>query len=102
MPPAARVGDRTAHGTPLTPAKPPGGSLDVIIENQPAWLATVDIHTCPLVNGTVPHVGGVVVKGSTSVLINNMPAVRMNDSVVETGGGPNQISSGAKMVVIGG
>ena len=65
MPSAARVGDLTAHGTPLTPAAPPGGSLTVQIGGQPAWRATSDIHVCPLVTGTVPHTGGVVMKGST-------------------------------------
>jgi uncharacterized Zn-binding protein involved in type VI secretion len=102
MPPAARVGDLTAHGTPLTPAAPPGGSLDVIIGKKPAWRCLDDVHTCPLVNGTVPHVGGTVLKGSLSVFINKRPAVRMLDNVVETAGGPNQITSGCASVVIGG
>jgi hypothetical protein len=35
MPEAARVGDSTAHGIPLTGA----GSSDVLIGNQPAWRA---------------------------------------------------------------
>jgi uncharacterized Zn-binding protein involved in type VI secretion len=102
MPAAARVGDLTSHGTPLTPMTPPGGSIDVIVENQPAWRATVDAHVCPLVNGTVPHTGGTVLKGSLTVLINNMPAARQRDKVVEAAGGPNTIVSGAKFVVIGG
>jgi uncharacterized Zn-binding protein involved in type VI secretion len=102
MPPAARVGDLTAHGTPLTPQVPPGGSIDVIIGNRPAWRATADLHVCPLVNATVPHTGGTVLKGSLTVLINNMPAARMLDKVVEPGGGPNQISVGCESVVIGG
>src|SRR3954469_19683706 len=102
MPPAARVGDLTAHGTPLTPPPPPGGSLDVIIGNRPAWRATVDVHVCPLVNGTVPHTGGTVLKGSLTVFIDKRPAVRALDNVVETGGGPNQITAGCPTVVIGG
>jgi uncharacterized Zn-binding protein involved in type VI secretion len=102
MPPAARVGDLLAHGPPLTPAKPPPGSVDVIIGNKPAWRALVDMHVCPLVNGTVPHGSGAVLKGSISVLINGKPAARMLDKVVEAGGGPNQIVSGCESVVIGG
>lgn len=102
MPPAARVGDLTAHGTPLTPSTPPGGSLNVIIGKKPAWRAVDDIHMCPLVNGTVPHSGGPVLKGSLTVLINGRPAVRALDNVVEGGGGPNQIASGCESVVIGG
>lgn len=101
MPPAARTGDLTAHGTPLTPAAPPGGSLDVIIGGSPAWRATTDMHICPLVTGTVPHTGGVVVAGSMTVLINNMPAARMGDIITESGP-PNSISAGCQSVMIGG
>lgn len=99
MPAAARVGDLTSHGTPLGPGL---GSTNVLIGGQPAWRATVDTHACPLANGTVPHGGGVVAKGSTSVLINNMPAARQGDQVVEAGGGPNAIAAGLPTVLIGG
>lgn len=98
MPPAARVGDMTGHGTPLTGT----GSVDVLIGNQPAWRALGDIHACPLSNGPQPHVGGNVTKGSLTVLINNQPAARQGDVVVEGGGGPNPISAGLPTVIIGG
>jgi uncharacterized Zn-binding protein involved in type VI secretion len=101
MPFAARMGDLTAHG-PLTPMTPPGGSRTVIIGGRPAWRAIDDQHVCPLVNGTVPHTGGKVLKGSLTVYIDKRPAVRQFDVVVETGGGPNQISAGCETVVIGG
>ncbi len=101
MPAAARVGDMTSHGTPLTPLGP-GGSLNVLIGGQPAWRATADVHVCPLASGTVPHVGGVVAKGSTSVLINNLPAARQGDTITEGGGGPNSIAAGFLTVIIGG
>ena len=101
MPPAARVGDLTGHGTPLTPATPPGGSLTVLIGGQPAWRATMDMHICPLVTGTVPHTGGVVMMGSTTVLIDGAPAARMNDVITESGP-PNQIAAGCMTVLIGG
>jgi uncharacterized Zn-binding protein involved in type VI secretion len=101
MPPAARVGDLTAHGTPLTPATPPGGSLFVLIGNKPAWRAAVDVHMCPLVTGVVPHTGGVVMLGSKTVFIDNMPAARMGDVITETGP-PNSISMGCETVLIGG
>ncbi|NYT10293.1 MAG: hypothetical protein GKC09_10240, partial [Methanosarcinales archaeon] len=55
MPPAARVGDLTAHGTPLGPGP---GSTNVVIGGMPAWRAASDFHSCPLVSGS-PHVGGV-------------------------------------------
>ena len=97
MPPAARAGDMTSHGTPLTPGP---GSLNVLIGGLPAWRATSDFHTCPLVTGTVPHVGGVVAMGSMTVLINNLPAARQGDIVTESGP-PNSIVMGCPTVIIG-
>lgn len=97
MPPAARVGDSTSHGTPLTGT----GSSTVLIGGLPAWRTGVDFHTCPLVSpGPVPHVGGVVSVGSTSVLIESMPAARQGDQVVENGP-PNTIAMGCSTVILG-
>lgn len=101
MPAAARVGDMTSHGTPLTPAVPPGGSLTVLIGGQPAWRATADMHICPLVTGTVPHTGGVVTLGSLTVQIDGLPAARMGDVITESGP-PNTIAAGCLTVLIGG
>jgi len=100
MPAAARVGDLTSHGTPLTPGAPPGGSIDVLIGSQPAWRVG-DVHVCPLLTGTVPHTGGAVVVGSITVLINGLSAARMGDKIVESGP-PNTIAAGCVTVVIGG
>ncbi len=97
MPPAARVGDLTSHGTPLSPGP---GSVDVLIGGMPAWRAGADFHTCPLVTGVVPHVGGMVAMGSTTVLINNLPAARQGDMITE-GGPPNSIVMGCPTVLIG-
>lgn len=97
MPPAARIGDLTAHGTPLAPGP---GSPTVLIEGQPAWGAEVDLHACPLVTGVVPHVGGVVEVGSITVLIDGFPAARMGDVIAEVGP-PNAIAQGAPTVMIG-
>ncbi len=97
MPPAARVGDQTSHGTPLAPGP---GSVNVLIGGMPAWRATADFHTCPLVTGVVPHVGGVVAMGSVTVLINNLPAARQGDTIVEAGP-PNTIAMGCPTVIIG-
>jgi uncharacterized Zn-binding protein involved in type VI secretion len=49
----------------------------------------------------VPHVGGVVAMGSLTVLINNLPAARQGDMVVEAGP-PNAIAMGCPLVEIGG
>ncbi|HEX8146421.1 MAG TPA: PAAR domain-containing protein [Pyrinomonadaceae bacterium] len=96
MPPAARLGDTTSHGTPLAPGP---GAPTVLIGGMPAWRVT-DFHACPLVTGVVPHVGGVVAVGSATVLIENMPAARQGDMIVETGP-PNSIAMGDPTVMIG-
>jgi uncharacterized Zn-binding protein involved in type VI secretion len=104
MPAAARLGDLTTHGSiPLTPMSPPPAmcSKDVLIGGQPAWRAISDTHVCPLANGPQPHVGGVVAKGSTSVFIDGLPAVRQGD-VIQEAGGPNAITGGCLTVQIGG
>lgn len=87
----------TSHGTPLGPGP---GSVNVLIGGIPAWRAAVDTHVCPLVTGVVPHVGGVVALGSATVLINNLPAARQGDQIVE-GGPPNFIVMGCPTVLIG-
>jgi uncharacterized Zn-binding protein involved in type VI secretion len=75
--------------------------VTVWIGGQPAWRAVADQHVCPLVTGVVPHVGGVVLLGSVTVLINGMPAARVGDQVVEVGP-PNAIAQGMPTVEIGG
>lgn len=95
--PAARVGDTTSHGTPLGPGP---GSTNVLIGGMPAWRATADFHVCPLVTALVPHVGGVVAMGSATVLINNLPAARQGDMIVESAP-PNAIAMGCTTVMIG-
>lgn len=97
MPPAARVGDLTSHGTPLGPGP---GSPNVLIGGMPVWRATADLHNCPLASGVVPHVGGVVIAGSATVFINNLPAARQGDIVTEIGP-PNTIVMGCPTVLIG-
>ncbi len=95
--PAARVGDQTSHGTPLSPGP---GSTNVLIGGMPAWRVGSDFHTCPLVTVLVPHVGGTAAIGSMTVLINGLPAARQGDLVVEAGP-PNAIAMGATTVLIG-
>ena len=97
MPPAARVGDQTSHGTPLGPGP---GSANVLIGGMPVWRAATDFHTCPLVTVLVPHVGGMVAMGSMTVLINNLPAARQGDMIFESGP-PNSIVMGCPTVIIG-
>jgi uncharacterized Zn-binding protein involved in type VI secretion len=61
-----------------------------------------DNHTCPMVTGTVPHVGGPISSpGVPSVLIEGKVAAVVGDTC--TCVGPSDaISSGSSSVVIGG
>lgn len=97
MPSAARVGDQTSHGTPLTGI----GSPNVFIGGRPAWRAILDFHTCPLSDGPKPHGGGTVLRGSSKVFINKFPAARQGDVITESGP-PNTIAVGDLKVNIGG
>ena len=69
---------------------------------MPAAARVGDMHTCPLVTGTVPHVGGPVMPaGCTTVLIAGMPAARVGDMLTCTGP-PDTIAAGSATVTIGG
>jgi uncharacterized Zn-binding protein involved in type VI secretion len=68
---------------------------------MPMAARTGDMHTCPLSNGPVPHVGGVVLPGCSTVLIGNMPAARVGDMLTCTGP-PDTIAAGSATVMIGG
>lgn len=95
--PAARVGDQTSHGTPLSPGP---GAPTVLIGGLPAWRAGSDMHVCPLFDGPKPHVGGTVAVGSATVLIGGLPAARQGDQILEAGP-PNAIAMGLATVLIG-
>ena len=156
---AARLGDMTAHGSPLQPGL---GSNNVLIGGKPAWrgisaaqaaqLANLfkqgteniakaqlkataakgtpgaaaaelnhintikesaanmaklmasfaaDQHLCPVVSVVIPHGSGVVINGSSTVLINGLPACRQGDTIQETTA-INTIALGEPTVLIGG
>jgi len=60
-----------------------------------------DIHACTTPLPIPPHGPGLVIDGSPTVLINNMPACRQGDTIVEAVGPPNKISMGCPTVMIG-
>ena len=61
-----------------------------------------DMHTCPMVTGVVPHVGGPVMPpGTPTVLIGGMPAAVVGDMLTCTGP-PDTIAMGSATVMIGG
>ena len=60
-----------------------------------------DMHTCPMVTGVVPHVGGPILPpGCPTVLIGGMPAARMGDMATCVGP-PDTIVKGSATVLIG-
>lgn len=64
--------------------------------------AGADIHLCATPSPVPPHGAGVVINGSATVLINNLPASRSGDTILEALGPPNTIARGATTVIIGG
>lgn len=58
-----------------------------------------DMHTCPMVTGVVPHVGGpIVAPGAPTVLIGSLPAARATDQCVCVGP-PDVIVKGSATVL---
>lgn len=97
MPPAARIGDMTAHGGSIVVGFP-----QVLIGGMPA-ARLGDMHVCPMVNpGTPPppHVGGPITKGSSGVMIGGQPAARVGD-MCTCSGPPDSIVAGCFTVLIG-
>ncbi|HEL4110975.1 TPA: PAAR domain-containing protein [Stenotrophomonas maltophilia] len=68
---------------------------------QPAARLT-DLHTCPMVTGVVPHVGGpITAPGAPTVLIGGLPAARVGD-LCTCVGPPDSIVKGSGKVFIKG
>jgi uncharacterized Zn-binding protein involved in type VI secretion len=61
-----------------------------------------DIHACTTPLPIPPHGPGVVIDGSKTVVINNLPACRVMDTILEPLGPPNKIAMGCITVIIGG
>jgi uncharacterized Zn-binding protein involved in type VI secretion len=58
-----------------------------------------DMHTCPMFNGPVPHVGGPIAAGAPVVLIGGLPAARVGDMATCVGP-PDTIIKGSTSVLI--
>lgn len=91
--PAARVAAEAAKGALLA-------SMSSAI--SAAGAGGTDIHICTTFPLTPTHGPGVVITGSATVMINNMPASRMGDQLLEAIGPPNVIVKGEMTVIIGG
>lgn len=90
--PAAKTAEETAKATAAT-------SMGTTIS---AAAGGADIHACLTPLPIPPHGPGVVIDGSTTVVINNLPACRIGDTILEAVGPPNKIAMGFPTVMIGG
>src|SRR3954452_18011220 len=98
MPPAARVGDVTAHGGAIVGP----GAPNVLIGGLPASVVG-DMHTCPMVDPStlVPHLRGPgLLPGLPSVLIAGPPAAVLG-RMCTCFATPASIVLGATTVLIG-
>ncbi|HEU0139213.1 MAG TPA: PAAR domain-containing protein [Bryobacteraceae bacterium] len=89
--PAAKAAEETTKATAAA-------TMGSMISNLGAG---TDIHMCSTPLPVPPHGPGVVIDGSPTVLINNMPACRMGDTILEAVGPPNKIVRGEPTVMIG-
>lgn len=87
--PAAYTAEQTAKSTALA-------SMSSMINGS-----GTDIHVCATPSPVPPHGPGVVTTPSTTVMIANLPAARMGDTITEAIGPPNKIAAGCPTVIIG-
>lgn len=104
---AAEVATAAAAGTPGLPAvkaaeetvKATAAAAMGSMISSMAGMA--DIHICATPLPIPPHGPGVVINGSQTVLINNLPACRLGDTILEAVGPPDTIVRGDPTVIIG-
>jgi uncharacterized Zn-binding protein involved in type VI secretion len=108
---AIKVADAAATAGAATPAGPglkaaaeaaKAAALSAMSSAITGASAGADIHACTTPLPIPPHGPGVVITGSATVMINNLPAGRMGDSILEAIGPPNKITKGEMTVLIGG
>ena len=69
---------------------------------MPPAARVTDMHTCPMVTGVVPHVGGPILPpGAVNTLIGGLPAARVTDMLTCVGP-PDVIVKGSATVMING
>lgn len=104
---AAETATKAAAGTPGAPAALAAeqtlkGSIAASLGSAiTSAAAGADIHMCATPSPVPPHGPGVVIDGSPTVLINNLQACRMGDTIIEPLGPPNKIAKGEPTVIIG-
>jgi uncharacterized Zn-binding protein involved in type VI secretion len=105
---AAEAASKAAMGTPGAPAAiaaeqtAKATAAATMGSAISAASGGADIHNCVTPLPIPPHGPGVVIDGSKTVFINNLPASRMGDTVLEALGPMNKITKGEMTVLIGG
>jgi hypothetical protein len=104
---AAKAATAAAAGTPGAPAAIAAEESLKVAEAAAmgsligSMAGGADIHACPMPLPAPPHGPGVVVDGSMTVTINNLPACRLGDTLIEALGPPNKIVKGCFTVLVG-
>lgn len=104
----AQAATLAAAGTPGAPAAKAAeeaakaAALSSMSGAITAAAGGADIHACTTPFPVPPHGPGVVIDGSQTVSINNLPACRLGDTILEAIGPPNKIVKGEVTVIIGG
>jgi uncharacterized Zn-binding protein involved in type VI secretion len=104
---AAEAASAAAAGTPGAPAAKAAeeatkaAAATAMSSAIMAAAGGADIHSCTTPLPAPPHGPGVVIDGSPTVLINNLPACRLGDTILEALGPPNKITKGEPTVIIG-
>ena len=105
---AAESATKAAAGTPGAPAALAAeqtlkaSTLAAMSQAIAGAAAGADLHGCTTPSPVPPHGPGVVIDGSTTVMINRLPACRQGDTILEPLGPPNKITGGCPTVLIGG
>ena len=111
---AATVAIKAAEAASVAAAPTPGGPAAYAAEQAlktsllasmssmvTSMAAGADIHMCATPLPVPPHGPGVVITPSMTVMIGNLPAARMGDTILEAVGPPNTITKGEPTVIIG-
>jgi PAAR motif len=108
---AIKVADAAATAGAATPAGPAlkaaaeaakTAALSAMSSAITGASGGADIHMCATPLPVPPHGPGVVIDGSATVMVNNLPASRLGDTILEAIGPPNKIVKGEMTVIIGG
>jgi uncharacterized Zn-binding protein involved in type VI secretion len=105
---AAEAATKAAAGTPGAPAAYAAeqATKASVLASMSSMIAGAsggaDIHACTTPLPVPPHGPGVVINGSATVMINNLPAARQGNTILEAAGPSNSIAMGCTTVIIGG